>query len=53
LIKNYSFDDALRLGQVNASSVIQHVGAKVGQLTENEAKTMMKKYNIKIATKRL
>lgn len=53
VIKNYSFDDALRLGQVNASSVIQHVGAKVGQLTEKEAKLMMKKYKIMITTKRI
>ncbi len=53
LIKKYSFDDALRLGQVNASSVIQHVGAKNGQLTEKEAQAMMKKYKIKITAKRL
>lgn len=53
LIKQYSFDEALRLGQVNASSVIQYVGAKNGQLTEREAKAMMKKYNLKITTKRL
>ncbi len=53
LIKKYPFDDALRLGQVNASSVIQHVGAKVGQLTEKEAKIMMKKYKIQIARKRI
>lgn len=53
LIKNYSFDDALRLGQVNASSVIQQVGAKNGQLTESQAKAMMKKYKIQIITKRL
>lgn len=53
LIKNYPFEDALRLGQVNASSVIQHVGAKAGQLTEKEARTMMKKYKIQITTKRV
>lgn len=51
LIKSYPFDDALRLGQVNASSVIQHIGAKVGQLNEKEAKMMMKKYKIKITKK--
>lgn len=53
LIKKYSFDDALRLGQVNASSVIQHVGAKAGQLTEKEAKKMLKKYKIKITQRRV
>jgi len=53
LIKQYSFDEALRLGQVNASSVIQYVGAKNGQLTEREATAMIKKYNLKITTKRL
>ena len=52
LIKKYSFEDSLRLGQVNASSVIQHVGAKVGQLTEREAKAMIRKYKINITTKR-
>ncbi|HLD78969.1 MAG TPA: carbohydrate kinase family protein [Candidatus Nanoarchaeia archaeon] len=53
LIKSYSFEEALRLGQINASSVIQHVGAKVGQLTETEAKMMMKKYEIKITEKEI
>lgn len=53
LIKGYHFDDAMRLGQVNASSVIQHVGAKVGQLNEKEAKMMMKKYKIKITKKKI
>ncbi len=53
LIKKYSFDNALRLGQVNASSVIQYVGAKNGQLNETEAKAMMRKYNIKITKKRI
>jgi len=51
LIKKYSFDDALRLGQVNASSVIQHIGTKTGQLTEREAKAMIKKYKIQITQK--
>jgi len=53
LIKKYSFEDALRLGQANASSVIQQVGAKSGQLTEAEAKMMMKRYNIPITKKRV
>ena len=53
LIKNYSFDDALRLGQVNASSVIQYMGTKTGQLTEKEAKAMMKRYKIQITKKRI
>ena len=53
LIKNYPLDEALRLGQVNASSVIQHVGAKAGQLNEKEAKMMMKKYKIQISEKRI
>lgn len=53
LIKQYSFEDALRLGQVNASSVIQHVGAKNGQLTEKEARAMIKKFKINITTKRV
>lgn len=53
LIKNYSFEDALRLGQANASSVIQHLGTKTGQLTEKEAQAMMKKFRIQITKKRV
>ncbi|MEK6809287.1 MAG: carbohydrate kinase family protein, partial [Nanoarchaeota archaeon] len=53
LIKKYAFDDALRLGMINASSVIQQVGAKVGQLTEGEAKKMMKKYKLNITQQRI
>jgi sugar/nucleoside kinase (ribokinase family) len=48
LIKKYSFADALRLGQVNSYSVIQHIGTKNKLLTEREALRMMKKYKIKI-----
>src|SRR3989339_924546 len=33
IIKQYSFEDALRLGQINATSVIQHLGAKNKLLT--------------------
>ncbi|MDO8656303.1 MAG: carbohydrate kinase family protein [Nanoarchaeota archaeon] len=53
LIKKYSFEDALRLGQVNASSVIQHIGCKNKLLTEKEGKVLMKKHKIKIENKRL
>ncbi|MEW5897386.1 MAG: carbohydrate kinase family protein [Nanoarchaeota archaeon] len=53
LIKNYLFADALCLGQVNASSVIQHIGAKRGLLTEKEAVGLMKKYKIKINAKKV
>lgn len=49
LIKDYSFEDALRLGQVNAFSVIQHIGTKNKLLTEKEALESIKKYKIKIA----
>lgn len=52
LIKKYSFEDALRLGQVNASSVIQHIGCKNTLLNEKEAIKMMKRYNIKIITQK-
>ena len=48
IIKGYSFADALRLGQVNSYSVIQHLGTKNKLLTEKEAKLMIKKYKIKI-----
>ena len=53
LIKNYSFEDALRLGQVNASSVIQHIGCKNILLTEKEARKRMGKYRIKVEKKKL
>ncbi|MBU0460360.1 MAG: carbohydrate kinase family protein [Nanoarchaeota archaeon] len=48
IIKNYSFTDALRLGQVNSYAVIQHIGTKNKLLTEKEAKLMMRKYKIKV-----
>jgi ribokinase len=47
-IKDYSFEDALRLGQINANSVIQHLGTKNKLLTEKEARPYFKKYNIKV-----
>ncbi len=53
VIKRYSFEDALRLGQVNALSVIQHVGCKNTLLTEKEARILIKKYRIKIKQKRV
>ena len=48
LIKNWSFEDALRLAQVNSTSVIQHFGTKNKLLNEKEAKKMMNKYKIKV-----
>lgn len=48
IIKNYSFEDALRLGQVNSTSVIQHLGTKNKLLREKEALRMMHKYKIKV-----
>ncbi len=48
IIKKYSFEDALRLGQVNALSVIQHIGTKNKLLHEREAKELMKKFQIKV-----
>ena len=48
LIKNYSFSEALALGQANASSIIQHIGTKTGLLSETEALKLVKKYRIKV-----
>ena len=48
MIKNYDFTDALRLGQVNALSVLQHFGAKYKLLTEKEGKEWIKKYKINV-----
>ncbi|MBI2151272.1 carbohydrate kinase family protein [Candidatus Woesearchaeota archaeon] len=51
IIKKYSFEDALRLGQVNSSSVIQHYGAKKGLLNEKHALNLMNKYEMKVTIK--
>ena len=48
LVKKYSFEDSLKLAQVNSTSVIQHFGTKNKLLTEKEAKQMIKKYRIKV-----
>lgn len=53
IIKHYSFEEALQLGQVNATSVIQHIGAKNKLLTESEAKELIKKYKIKITKRKI
>ncbi|MBS3123212.1 carbohydrate kinase family protein [Candidatus Woesearchaeota archaeon] len=53
LIKNYKFEDALRLGQVNSSSVIQHYGAKKGLLNEKQALNLMKRSKIKVIIKNI
>jgi pseudouridine kinase len=49
LIKKWSFEDCLRLAQVNSTSVIQHVGTKSILLDEKEAKASMKKFGIKVS----
>jgi sugar/nucleoside kinase (ribokinase family) len=46
IIKGYPVEDAMALGQANASSVIQHIGTKNRLLTEREARSLMKKYRI-------
>ena len=48
MLKNYLFEDALRLGQVNAGSVVQHIGTKNKLLTEKEAKEQMRQFKIKV-----
>ncbi len=53
IIKGYDFADALRLGQVNASSVIQHLGTKNILLSEREAHKLINKYRIKVLQKRV
>ncbi len=51
IIKRYTIEDALRLGQVNALSVIQHIGCKNTLLNEKEAQSLMKRYNINVVKK--
>ena len=48
IIKKYSFADALRLGQANSTSIIQHIGAKGKLLNEHEARSLMNQLNIKV-----
>lgn len=53
LIKGYPFADALRLGQVNSTSVIQNLGTKNKLLNESEAKRLMKRFRIPITKSQL
>ncbi len=53
IIKKYSFEDALRLGQVNALSVIQHLGAKEILLDERGAWKWVKKFRIAVSKRKI
>lgn len=53
MIKNYSFEEALKLGQANSTSVIQHIGAKNKLLTEHEAEQLIKKYKIMVTKRKI
>ncbi|MEK6899717.1 MAG: carbohydrate kinase family protein [Nanoarchaeota archaeon] len=53
VMKHYPFEDALRLGMANASSVIQHLGAKNKLLSEKEALNFIRKNIITIHKKRI
>lgn len=44
-IKKFPFEDCLKIGQANATSVIQHLGTKNILLTEKEALETIKKYS--------
>ncbi len=48
MIKRYKFEDCLRIGQVNASSVIRAVGVKHKLLNEKEARVALNKYKLKV-----
>ncbi|MBR9683841.1 hypothetical protein GOV03_04855, partial [Candidatus Woesearchaeota archaeon] len=47
IIKQQPFTEAIKWGQANAASVIQHFGTKNKLLTEKEVKKTIKKYKIK------
>jgi len=47
IIKGYSFDKALCLGQANSSSVIQNVGTKNKLLNEKESLKVIKRYRLR------
>ena len=48
IIRKNSFEDSIRIGQVNSASVIQHIGTKNKLLNWVEAKKFIKKYKIKV-----
>lgn len=48
ILKNHPFEQSLRLGQVNALSVIQHVGTKNKLLSEREANQLIQKFRIEV-----
>lgn len=48
-IKGYPFQECLKMGQANASSVIQAIGVKHRLLNEAEARNLIKRYNIKVS----
>ncbi len=48
MIKKYSFDESLKIGQANASLVIQATGVKHKLLNEKEALRMMEKHRLKV-----
>ncbi|MFH1683237.1 MAG: carbohydrate kinase family protein, partial [Candidatus Woesearchaeota archaeon] len=50
IIRNYSFEKALRIGQANASSVIQHLGTKNKLLTLKEAEQFIHQHKMRINT---
>lgn len=52
VVKGYFLEEALKLGMVNAVSVIQQLGTKTGLLTEEKAKQLIKKYKIKVAKRK-
>ena len=51
MIKGYNFVDSLKMAQINASSVIQHLGTKNKLLTEQQILKMVKKHKIKVNKK--
>ncbi len=48
IIKGRDIETAINIGNVNAESVIQHIGAKKGLLTWGEAESIIKKKPVKI-----
>lgn len=48
IIKHYSLEDALRLGQFNAESVLGNIGAKNNLLTKTKAEKLLRSNLIKV-----
>ena len=53
IIQKKTLEDSLRMGQLDAESVIQHIGAKNNLLRKDEIERLLKAKHVKIISKRM